>query len=110
MTVLLMAAEKESGLRVIPFTMLMISLFKLIPDGKKAPLTPDLGVFSREHNDLYRQILAQLLNFAAEGKLKPLVAARIPLVEAARAHELLEHGRYAGKVVLLTGQQLGSRQ
>ena len=30
------------------------------------------------------------------------VAERIPLAEAARAHELLENGRYAGKVVLVT--------
>jgi hypothetical protein len=27
--------------------------------------------------------------------------ARIPLIEAVRAHELLEHGGYAGKVVLV---------
>jgi NADPH:quinone reductase-like Zn-dependent oxidoreductase len=32
-----------------------------------------------------------------------VVAARFPLAEAARAHELLERGRYAGKVVLVTG-------
>jgi hypothetical protein len=31
-----------------------------------------------------------------------VVAERIPLAEAARAHELLERGGYAGKVVLVT--------
>ena len=31
------------------------------------------------------------------------MAERIPLAEAARAHELLERGGYAGKVVLVTG-------
>ena len=40
--------------------------------------------------------------FFSGRKLKPKVAARIPLAEAARAHELLESGRYAGKVVLIT--------
>lgn len=39
----------------------------------------------------------------AEGSIKPVVAERIPLHEAARAHELLEQGGYAGKVVLVTG-------
>jgi len=29
------------------------------------------------------------------------VAERIPLLEAVRAHELLERGGYAGKVVLI---------
>ncbi len=33
----------------------------------------------------------------------PVVAERIPLVEAARAHELIERGGYAGKVVLVAG-------
>ena len=38
----------------------------------------------------------------AAGQINPLVAARIPLAEAAHAHELLERGVYAGKVVLVT--------
>jgi NADPH:quinone reductase-like Zn-dependent oxidoreductase len=96
-----MAAEKKEGLRVIPLTMLMVSLLKLIPDGKQAPLTPDLGDFTRAHNDWYRETLTELLNLLAEGKIKPVVAERIPLAEAARAHELLERGGYAGKVVLV---------
>ena len=38
----------------------------------------------------------------AAGEIKPLVAARVPLLEAARAHELLEAGGQPGKVVLVT--------
>jgi hypothetical protein len=37
-----------------------------------------------------------------------VVVERVPLVEAARAHELLERGGYAGKVVLVTGAYSGS--
>jgi D-arabinose 1-dehydrogenase-like Zn-dependent alcohol dehydrogenase len=37
-----------------------------------------------------------------EGRIKPVVAERFPLAEAARAHELLARGGYAGKVVLVT--------
>ena len=44
----------------------------------------------------------ELLDSLAAGRIKPVVAERIPLVEAARAHELLERGGYAGKVVLVT--------
>ncbi len=29
----------------------------------------------------------------------------VPLLEAARAHEVIENGRYAGKVVLTTGSR-----
>jgi NADPH2:quinone reductase len=46
--------------------------------------------------------LTELLDLLAAGKIKPVVADRIPLVEAVRAHELLERGGYAGKVVLVT--------
>jgi len=41
------------------------------------------------------------LVMSAAGKPKPLVAERIPLLEAARAHQLLERGGHAGKVVLV---------
>jgi len=92
------AATKKEGLRVIPFTLLMRTLLALIPDGKQAPLTPDIG----KDNAWYRETLAELLDLLAAGRIKPVVAERIPLAEAARAHELLERGRYAGKVVLVT--------
>ncbi|MCJ7754867.1 MAG: medium chain dehydrogenase/reductase family protein [Thermoanaerobaculales bacterium] len=93
-----MAATKKSGLRAIPFTLLMVGLLKLIPDGKQVPLAPDLS----KDNAWYRATLTELLDLLAAGKIKPVVAERIPLVEAARAHELLERGGYAGKLVLVT--------
>jgi NADPH2:quinone reductase len=98
------AATKKQGLRVIPLTLLMRTLLALIPDGKRAPLAPDLG----KDNAWYRETLTELLDSLAAGKIKPVVAERIPLAEAARAHELLERGEYAGKVVLITSAYPGS--
>jgi NADPH:quinone reductase-like Zn-dependent oxidoreductase len=98
-----MAATKKKGLRVIPLTLLMQALLALIPGGKQAPLMPDLGTFTQEHTDWYRETLTALLDSLAAGRIKPVVAERIPLVEAVRAHELLERGGYAGKVVLVAG-------
>ena len=92
------AATKKAGLRVIPLSMMMRTLLALIPDGKQAPLTPDLS----KDNAWYRETLTELLDSLAAGKIKPVVAERFPLAEAARAHELLERGGYAGKVVLVT--------
>ena len=97
------AATTRTGLRVIPLTLLMVFLLKLIPDGKQTPLTPNLAEFAPAHNAWYRETLAELLDLLAAGSIKPVVAERIPLAEAARAHELLERGGYAGKVVLVTG-------
>jgi NADPH:quinone reductase-like Zn-dependent oxidoreductase len=91
------AATKKEGLRVIPLTLLMRTLLALFPDGKRVPLAPDLG----KDNVWYRETLTKLLDWLAAGDIKPVVAERFPLAEAASAHELLEHGRYAGKVVLV---------
>jgi NADPH:quinone reductase-like Zn-dependent oxidoreductase len=93
------AAAKKDGLRVIPLSLLMRTLLAMIPDGKQAPLAPDIG----KDNAWYRETLKELLDLLAQGKIKPVVAERIPLVEAARAHRQLERGGYAGKVVLVTG-------
>jgi len=93
------AAAKKAGLRIIPLTLLMRTFLALFPDGKQVPLTPDLG----KDNTWYRDTLKQLLELLAAGRIKPVVAQRIPLADAARAHELLEQGGYAGKVVLVTG-------
>jgi NADPH2:quinone reductase len=95
------AATKKKGLRVIPLTMLAVTLLKLIPGDKQTPLFPDLG----EDNTWYRQTLKDILDLLAVSKIKPVVAERIPLAEASRAHELLERGGYAGKVVLVTGAE-----
>lgn len=92
------AATKRSGLKIIPLTLGMVALLKLKPGDRQLLLTPDLAA----DKVWYRQTLTELLDLLANGKLKPLVAERIPLAEAARAHEVLERGGYAGKIVLVT--------
>jgi NADPH2:quinone reductase len=98
-----MAATRDKGLMVIPFTLAVQVLLSVFPDGRQAPLMPDLGTFTDAHEGWYQETLAKLLDWLAEGKLKPVVAERIPLVEAVRAHELLDRGGYGGKMVLVTG-------
>lgn len=64
--------------------------------------SPNLADFAPARHAWYRETLTELLDFLAAGEIKPAVAARIPLVEAARAHELIERGGYAGKVDLVS--------
>lgn len=93
------AAHKRAGAAIIPLSLLTLLGLRLLPDGKRALTSRD---FSKD-NAWYRETLGQLLAWLAAGELTPLVAARFPLAEAAQAHELLERGRYAGKVVLVSG-------
>ncbi len=44
--------------------------------------------------------MTRALELLASGKAKPAIAARFPLAEAARAHELVESRRAMGKIVL----------
>jgi NADPH:quinone reductase-like Zn-dependent oxidoreductase len=92
------ASAKKDGVRVIPITLLTVGLLKILPDGKKLLMTPDLAA----DNDWFQATLAKLLDMLAAGEINPIVSERIPLAEATRAHELLERGQYAGRIVLVT--------
>ena len=92
------AATSKAGMRVIPLSLRTRFLLMLVPDGRRAPMHIDKS--AQTHNAWYRKTLTELLELLAAGTIKPVVAERFPLVEAARAHELLERGGYAGKVAL----------
>jgi len=50
---------------------------------------------------MFREDLVTLLDLLLQKKIKPLVAQRLPLAEARRAHELLGQGGVTGKIVLV---------
>jgi NADPH:quinone reductase-like Zn-dependent oxidoreductase len=47
-----------------------------------------------------------LFRLLAEGKIRPIIVARFPILEAARANALLESGQVVGNVVLLAPELL----
>lgn len=49
----------------------------------------------------FREDLPKLVRLVAEGKLRPKIAERLPLLEARRGNELIERGGVEGKIVLL---------
>lgn len=51
--------------------------------------------------EVYRQDLAAVLAAVADGAIKPLIGATLPLAEAVQAHEKLEQAAVAGKIVLV---------
>jgi NADPH2:quinone reductase len=54
-----------------------------------------------EHPDWFAEDLARLVELLAEGRIHPVVAERLPLADARRAHELLERSAAAGRLVLV---------
>ena len=53
------------------------------------------------HQDWFREDFGVLLELLRRGEIHPVVAERLPLAEARRAHELLERSAATGKLVLV---------
>ncbi|MFF0746916.1 zinc-binding alcohol dehydrogenase family protein [Streptomyces sp. NPDC004111] len=69
--------------------------------GSKTITGLTMARFAGTRRELYDEHGERLWKLARSGELKPVVHARIPLAEAARAHEIIEARTNLGKVVLL---------
>lgn len=77
---------------------LIRNLFK---PGKKSMVPYSIQWLMRLKPAWFRHDLLTLLDLLKEGKIKPLIAQRLPLEQARRAHEMLGEGGVLGKIVLL---------
>jgi NADPH:quinone reductase len=64
-------------------------------------LTYRIAKLRDRHPDWFREDLLSLLQLLREGKIHPTVAERLPLIDARRAHELLERSAAVGRLVLV---------
>ncbi len=78
----------------------MLGLMKILPDGKRATWY-NVKKLSDTSPENFREDLTGLFGLLSERKIHPVIAARFPLREAARANELLEKAQVSGKLVLL---------
>ena len=76
-----------------------LSLAGLMP-GKSARWY-NIMTEKKKHPDWFREDLSRLLTMLGEKLIRPVVAERLPLRDAARAHELLERASVSGKIVLM---------
>jgi NADPH:quinone reductase len=77
-----------------------LGLLKLIPDGKRV-YWYNIKTLRDSHPDWFREDLSKLFELLAGRKIQPVIAAKLPLREAARANEMLEKAQVSGKIVLL---------
>jgi NADPH:quinone reductase-like Zn-dependent oxidoreductase len=71
---------------------------QVLPMGSRRPLPVGGGP---RHPAWFREDFRALLALLRAGKVHPVVAERLPLSEARRAHELLERSASVGKLVLV---------
>lgn len=81
-----------------------IILFNLLPNGKSA--APYSTGISRWNRRPFLEDWATLFKLLEEGKIDPVIAARFPILEAAKANALLESGQVVGNIVLLAPELL----
>jgi NADPH:quinone reductase-like Zn-dependent oxidoreductase len=89
------------------FNRFLLLLFKLIgynllPNGKKIKGygSHRLGVA------LFKEDWNALFTLLGEGKIKPIITAKFPILEAARGYALLESGQAIGNIVLIAPECL----
>ena len=56
--------------------------------------------------DLFKEDWTALFKLLEEGKIKPILAGKYPLLEAVKTYELLESGQVTGNLVLLAPELL----
>ena len=71
-----------------------------LPPGRKHVTFYNTRSMKRKHPDWYRDDLARLFALLAAGRLKPVIADRLPLEEAVIAHRMLERAEVQGRLVL----------
>lgn len=78
------------------------ALFKLLPNGKAVK---GYGTH-RVDIHLLKEDWLVLFKLLEEGEIKPIITKKFPILEAAKANELLESGQVTGNVVLLAPELL----
>ena len=76
----------------------------LIPDRRKV-IPYSIQTLKRRKPDRFREDLQMLFNLLKDEKIKPTIAARMPLNQAMQAHELIGTGSATGKIVLICNPQ-----
>jgi NADPH2:quinone reductase len=88
--------------RALPTLAGQIIRSRFVPDGKKV-VPYSIQTLKRRHPDWYREDMTALLGLLSRGKLTPIIAKRLRLDEAVRAHELLAEGSLTGRIMLVMG-------
>ncbi|SNT12531.1 Zinc-binding dehydrogenase [Antarctobacter heliothermus] len=81
-----------------------LKVWDWLPNGH-ATAFYSIGAMRRKHPEWFHEDLTTLFNMLAEGRIAPVVADIVPLLEVRRAHEQVEEGEVAGKLVLRVTDQ-----
>jgi NADPH2:quinone reductase len=99
-----MAALKgDIGSGQILLGFLRIPIWNILPNRKSAKLFV-VDSYNKKNPNLYAEDLKVLMGYLVEGKIKPVIAKRMPLVEARNAQKLIWEAKVKGKIVLICNE------
>ncbi len=81
-----------------------VKMWNIIP-WKPSTTFYSIGAWHKQHYNWFREDLTKLFELLLEGKIKPIIAKKMNLEEAYKAHELIEKGGVKGKIVLLVNEK-----
>ena len=82
-----------------------IALWNLLPNGRSVSFYGISAIYATNKKP-FMEDLPILFKMLAEGKIKPVIAEKLPLLDAAHGHILLESGKVSGNIVLLAPEVL----
>jgi NADPH:quinone reductase-like Zn-dependent oxidoreductase len=97
------SAAVTQGKLVGAASFLLLGVLSAIPDGRKC-VWYNITNLRKQHPEWFRQDLTILFDLLAQRKLQPVIAARLPLRQAAQANQWIEQSKVSGKIVLLCQQ------
>jgi NADPH:quinone reductase-like Zn-dependent oxidoreductase len=83
----------------MPMDLLRLQLWNIIPN-RRSTTFYSIGKWREKHADWFHEDLSTLFRLLSQGKIKPIIGKQKSLVEAVRAHELIEQAAVQGKIVL----------
>jgi len=88
----------------IPVDFLKLKLRGWLPNGR-ATAFYSIGAMRKKHPDWFREDLASLFAMLEAGRITPVVADVLPLAQVRQAHQRIEAGGVAGKLVLRVSER-----
>jgi NADPH:quinone reductase-like Zn-dependent oxidoreductase len=82
-----------------------LSLLGTLPNGKSGEFYGISALYQKDKRP-FLEDLPKLFKLLEQGELNPVISHRLPILEAAKANELLESGGVRGKIVLLAPELL----
>ncbi|XFA73840.1 medium chain dehydrogenase/reductase family protein [Thermosynechococcaceae cyanobacterium Okahandja] len=88
----------------IPLDFMRLQLWNILPNGRSTAFY-SITQLRQKQASWFSEDLANLFHLLAQHKIKPIIAARMPLIEAQRAHERIEQAEVLGKIVLTVAER-----